>query len=51
MVLLPAEEREVLFHAYALSWTVERIACRLGLPRDVVKLRLHDALHRLHSNP
>ncbi|MCW2513635.1 MAG: hypothetical protein JWR11_2677 [Mycobacterium sp.] len=50
-MLLPVEEREVLFHAHVLSWTVERIACRLGLPRDVVKLRLHDALHRLRGSP
>ncbi|GAB7071146.1 sigma factor-like helix-turn-helix DNA-binding protein [Mycolicibacterium hodleri] len=47
MTLLPADEREILFCASSLSWSVERIARDFGLPSDVVKLRLHDALRRL----
>jgi DNA-directed RNA polymerase specialized sigma24 family protein len=47
MTLLPADEREILFCASSLSWSVERIARDFGLPSDVVKLRLHDALQRL----
>jgi len=47
MTLLPAVERDILFCASSLSWSVERIARDFGLPSDVVKLRLHDALRRL----
>lgn len=47
MTLLPADEREILFCASSLSWSVERIAYDSGLSSDVVKLRLHDALTRL----
>ena len=47
MVLLSAEEREILYHAHYLGWTVERIAGHFGLSDDDVKLRLHDALQRL----
>lgn len=47
MVLLPAEEREILYHAHYLGWTVERIAGHFEIPDDIVKLRLHDALQRL----
>jgi sigma-70-like protein len=47
MTLLPADEREILFCASTLSWSVDRIARDFGLPSDVVKLRLHDALQRL----
>lgn len=47
MARLPDHEREILYRASSLNWPVERIARDLGLPSDVVKLRLHDALHRL----
>ena len=47
MTGLPADEREILFCASSLRWSVERIAGDFGLPSDVVKLRLHDALRRL----
>jgi hypothetical protein len=32
MTLLPADEREILFCASSLSWSVERIARDFGLP-------------------
>jgi len=47
MTLLPAVQRDILFCASSLSWSVERIAHDFGLPSDVVKLHLHDALRRL----
>ncbi|WP_079923962.1 sigma factor-like helix-turn-helix DNA-binding protein [Mycobacterium sp. AT1] len=47
MTGLPADEREILFCASSLRWSVERIAGDFGLSSDVVKLRLHDALRRL----
>jgi DNA-directed RNA polymerase specialized sigma24 family protein len=47
MTLLPADERKILFCATSLSWSVERIAHDFGLPSDIVKLRLHDALRRI----
>lgn len=47
MTGLPADEREILFCASSLKWSVDRIACDFGLSADVVKLRLHDALRRL----
>jgi DNA-directed RNA polymerase specialized sigma24 family protein len=50
MMLLPAEERAVLFHAHFLGWPVDRIARHLEIPDDMVKLRLHDALRRLLAN-
>jgi DNA-directed RNA polymerase specialized sigma24 family protein len=46
-MLLPSDEREILFCACSLSWTVERIAFNFGVSPEVVKLRLHDALRRL----
>jgi DNA-directed RNA polymerase specialized sigma24 family protein len=47
MALLPAEERDILFHAYCLRWTVERIACHFDVSPDIIRLRLHEALQRL----
>lgn len=47
MARLPDQEREILYCASSLKWSVERIARDLGLTSDIVKLRLHDALHRL----
>ncbi len=47
MMVLSAEERDILFHANYLGWPVERIARHFDMPADVVKLRLHEALHRL----
>ena len=47
LALLPAEERDILFHAYCLRWTVERIACHFDVSPDIIRLRLHEALQRL----
>jgi DNA-directed RNA polymerase specialized sigma24 family protein len=47
MMVLPAEEREILLHANYLGWPVERIAHHFDISADVVKSRLHDAMHRL----
>jgi DNA-directed RNA polymerase specialized sigma24 family protein len=47
MALLPAEERDILFHAYWLRWTVERIARNFDVSPDIIRLRLHEALQRL----
>ncbi|MEU0497445.1 hypothetical protein [Mycobacterium sp. NPDC006124] len=47
MALLPADERQILFCAASLHWSVDRIADVVDLPSEVVKLRLHDALRRL----
>ncbi|KQY10019.1 hypothetical protein ASD37_06635 [Mycobacterium sp. Root135] len=47
MTGLPVDEREILFCASSLRWSVERIAGDFGLSSEVVKLRLHDAMRRL----
>ncbi|MCV7424817.1 sigma-70 family RNA polymerase sigma factor [Mycobacterium yunnanensis] len=47
MALLPSDERRILFCAASLHWSVDRIAGAVGLPSEIVKLRLHDALRRL----
>ena len=42
---LSPRHRAVIWRAHYLGWTTERIACDLGITEDVVKCRLHDALH------
>jgi DNA-directed RNA polymerase specialized sigma24 family protein len=49
MMLLPAEEREILLRAHFWGWPVERIACHFELPDDIVKVRLHNALVKLRA--
>jgi DNA-directed RNA polymerase specialized sigma24 family protein len=44
---LTAEERTILSRAYGSGWTVDEIAERQCLSREVVRGRLHDALRHL----
>jgi RNA polymerase sigma factor (sigma-70 family) len=44
---LSPEQRDVIYRAYYLKWTVERIAADLKITEAAVKSRLHYALHSL----
>jgi DNA-directed RNA polymerase specialized sigma24 family protein len=44
---LSPHHRAVIWRAHYLGWTTRRIAGDLGIAEDVVKCRLHNALHAL----
>ena len=44
---LSPRHRAVIWRAHYLGWTTGRIARDLGVADDVVKCRLHNALHAL----
>ena len=45
MTRLSPGHRAVIWRAHFLGWTTGRIACDLTITEDLVKRRLHEALH------